>query len=455
VPEDLDKFKDSALVMTDPSTYQEAMSRPDAIYWRKACAEELEQFVKQKLFSTVCTPVGRKVVGCKWVFKTKVDENGQVEKYKARLVAQGFSQIPGVDFDETFAPVTCHQTLRTLLTLANQHRWHVHQMDVKSAFLNGDLENEIYMRILPGVDSEGGKVWLLYKALYGLKQASREWYLKLKGQLEELGFKRSDADHGIFTKNIMGKIFMIAVYVDDFLLFSSNIDDIKAVKEDLKKRFEMKDLEEVSWILQMKIERSDMNLESRTLSISQEQYVEAILEQHGMANCNPARTPMGNGMQLPNLTESKVDITEYQRCIGSLMYLMVCTRPDIAYSVGVLSRHVACPGRIHMQAVKRIFHYLRGTSHYKLEFQAEDTLTGEPEVYVDSDWAGDWTDRKSISGFAIVMDEGTVSWGSKKQMSVSLSTVEAEFIAASTAVKEILWQRALFNSLGMALTNPT
>jgi len=157
--------------MTDPSTYQEAMSRPDAIYWKKACAEELEQFVKQKLFSTVRTPVGRKVVGCKWIFKTKVDENGQVEKYKARLVAQGFLQIPRVDFDETFAPVTRHQTL---LALANRHRWHVHQMDVKSAFLNGDLENEIYMRIPPGVDSEDGTVWLLHKALYGLKQASRE-----------------------------------------------------------------------------------------------------------------------------------------------------------------------------------------------------------------------------------------------------------------------------------------
>ena len=178
MPEDLDKLKDSALIMTDPSTYQEAMSRPDAIYWKKACAEELEQFVKQKLFSTVRTPVGQKVVGCKWIFKTKVDENGQVEKYKARLVAQGFLQIPRVDFDKTFAPVTCHQTLRTLLApllaLANRHHWHVHQMDVKSAFLNGDLENEIYMCIPPSVDSEGGTVWLLHKALYGLKQASRE-----------------------------------------------------------------------------------------------------------------------------------------------------------------------------------------------------------------------------------------------------------------------------------------
>jgi len=148
----------------------------------------------------VCTPVGQKVVGCKWVFKTKVDKNGQVEKYKARLVAQRFSQIPRVDFDETFAPATHHQTLRTLLTLANRHHWYVHQMDVKSAFLNEDLENEIYMRILSGVDSEGGTVWLLHKALYGLKQTSREWYLKLKGQLEELEFKKSNADYGILPR---------------------------------------------------------------------------------------------------------------------------------------------------------------------------------------------------------------------------------------------------------------
>ena len=177
----------------------------------------------------------------------------------------------------------------------------------------------------------------------------------------------------------------------------------------------------------------------RKLTISQEQYIKTILEQHGMADCKPAKTPMAANLQLPMLTEAKIDITEYQRYIGSLMYLMICTRPDIAYSVGVLSCHVACPGRTHMQAVKCVFRYLRGTSHYGLEFQANNSNDASPIVYVDSDWRGDCMDRKSISGFAVLLDGGAISWGSKKQTSVSLSTIEAEFIAALTAVKEILW----------------
>jgi len=319
------------------------------------------------------------------VFKTKLDEDGQIERYKARLVTQGFSQIPGVDFDETFAPVTRHQTLRTLLGLANRYKWHIHQMDVKSVFLNGELENEIYMKIPPGADAKEGQVWLLHKALYGLKQASREWYLKLREQLEGLGFKRSNADHGVFTKTISGKLFVIAIYIDDFLLFSGRIDNIKAIKGELSKCFEMKDLGEAKWILQMKIERTEMNRDVRKLTISQEQYVETILEWHGMADCKPAKTPMVANQQLPMLTEAEVNITDYQRCIGSLMYLMICTHSDIAYSVGVLSQHIACPGKTHMQAVKRIFRYLHGTSHYKLEFQSNDSTISLLKAFVDSD----------------------------------------------------------------------
>ena len=450
--------QDSALlntVLKDPLSYEEAMSRPDAIHWKRACAEEMEEFVRQKVFSIVTSPKGRKVIGCKWVFKMKHDADGQVERYKARLVAQGFSQIPGIDFSETFAPVTRHQTFRTLLALANRYHWHIHQMDVKTAFLNGNLENEIYMKIPPGVESDTGQVWLLHKALYGLKQASREWYLKLKKQLEDLGFKRSNADHGVFTKASGGKIFIIAVYVDDFLLFSELMHEIKKIKSKLKEFFEMKDLGEAKWILQMRIERSESRLGVRTLSLSQEQYVEEVLERHGMADCNPVKTPMEKNIQLPVLKEAEVDITEYQRCIGSLMYLMVCTRPDIAYSVGVLSRHVSCPGNVHMQAIKRVFRYLRGTSQYSLQYKSNDEEESQFEIFVDADWAGDRVDRKSISGFVVMLEGGAISWGSKKQTSVSLSTVEAEFVAASMAVREALWHRVLYKSLDFELTNAT
>ena len=346
------------LTMTDPSSYEEAMSRHDAIKWKRACAEEMEQFVKQKIFDAVPKPTGQKVIGCKWVFKTKLDKDGQVERYKAKLVAQDFLQVPGVDFEKMFAPVIRYQMLQTLLALANKYHWHVHQMSIKSAFLNSDLPNEIYMRVPPGVESEEGTIWLLRKALYGLKQASREWYLKLKKELEDIGFKRSDTDHGIFTKNISGQLFVIAVYVDDCLLFSDDIKAVKLVKEKLSARFEIKDLGEAQWILQMRIERSKDKDGLRTLSISQAQYIESILERHGIMDSNPVKTSMMNNLQLPLLTQPEVDVTEYQRSIGSLMYLMVCTRPDIAYAVGVLSRHVACPGRVHLTTVKCIFRYL-------------------------------------------------------------------------------------------------
>ena len=198
-------------------------------------------------------------------------------------------------------------------------------MNVKSAFLNKDLDNEIFMKIPPNAEGKHGEVWLLYKALYGLKQASREWYLKLKSQLEGLGFKRSNTDYGVFTKNVKRRLLVITIYVDDFLLFSSSIEDIKTVKSDLKMYFDMKDLDEAKWILQMKIERSERGTGSSKLLINQEQYIDMILERYGMSNCNPVRTSMANNTHLLVLSEAKIDVTKYQRCIRSLMYLMVCT----------------------------------------------------------------------------------------------------------------------------------
>jgi len=177
----------------------------------------------------------------------------------------------------------------------------------------------------------------------------------------------------------------------------------------------------------MKIEKTGRSLEVWKLLISQEQYVEIILERHGMARCNPVKTPMEINIQLPVLTKTKVNMTEYQRCIGSLMYLMVCTQPDIAFAVGVLLHHVVSPGNVHMLAVKHVFRYFRGTSKYRLVFCVNDSIDSPPIVYVDSDWAGDRTDRKSISGYTILLDGGAISWGSKKQSSVSLSTVKVEF----------------------------
>ena len=208
------------------------------------------------------------------------------------------------------------------------------------------------MRIPPGENGPTGHVWLLKKALYGLKQASREWYLKVRAELEGMGFTQSEADHGVFIKTKNKALLIIAVYVDDFLLFSKDLDMINKFKAQLGEHFEMKDLGEAEWVLKMQVEQSG---DRGTVSLSQSQYVEEILERHGIANCRPVKTPMESNLQLPVLEEPEVDVKEYQRCIGSLMYLMVCTRPDIAHAVGTVACHISAPGHIHMTAVKRIF----------------------------------------------------------------------------------------------------
>lgn len=242
-------------------------------------------------------------------------------------------------------------------------------MDAKSAFLNGNLNKEIYMKIPQGVEAGKDEVWLLHRSLYGLKQASREWYKWVWERLEEMGFIQSDSDRGVFVKFTEG-LMIVAVYVDDFLIFSPDYKLVRWVKKSLSKRFEMTDLGDARWILQMSIERKCLDTGERMLSISQERYIEEILEHHGMANCNPAKTPMIANQQLPvlNKPHPDVNVNEYQRCIGGLMYLMVCTCPDIAYAIGILLHHIAAPGPEHVTAVKQVFQYLRETSSYRLEY---------------------------------------------------------------------------------------
>jgi len=369
----------------DPVSYNDAIAHPDTKFWKRMMAEELEEFVRKELFTVVGKPYDRHIVGCKWIFKRKLGPNGQVERYKACLVAQGFFQVKGIDYNETYAPVTRHGTIQTLLALAARHQWHIHQMDAKAVFLNGDLSEEIYMKVPPGSDTRNSFVWRLNHALYGLKQASREWYKKVCIELESLGFTRSMSDHGVFIKNDNRTLVIVAVYVDDFLIFSSKLDTIQHTKFELSSHFDMKDLGDAKWILQMEVTQSD---DRKKVTLSQSQYIEDILERHGMANCHPVKTPMESGLSLPVLTEPEVDVTIYQQLIGSLMYAMVCTHPDISYVVGIVAHHVTAPGHIHMKAVKRIYRYLRGTSDYKLIYY----VTGgpnEPVIYSDSDWAGD------------------------------------------------------------------
>jgi len=423
----------------DPLTYVEAMSCSDRAQWRAACAEEMEQFVHQNIFDMVSKPEGCKVVNCKWVFKTKLGPDGQVEHYKARLVAKGFSQVKGIDFNETYSPVVGHSTVRTLLALTCTNSWHIHQMDAKSAFLNGDLKEEIYMKIPPGQDRPEEHVWRLRKALYGLKQVSREWYTKVHKVMVGLGYKVSVADKYVFTRiDANGYLIIVAVYVDDLLFISKSLKFVESSKSEMSGHFEMKDLGLVKWILQMELNH---DISNGITTLSQSQYIEEILERHGMANSQPVKTPMDPNTTLPSLAVPEIDVTEYQQCVGSLMHAMVWTRPDIAHAVGMVSRYATAPGQAHMTAVKRIFCYLQGTSDYKLTYRRDKA--GELVVYSDSNWAGDKIDRKSTSGFVAMLNGGPVVWGLKK----SLSSTEAEFIASTSATQELIWLRGLLSSI--------
>ena len=233
----------------DPLSYDDAMSWPDAAEWRKACRAKLDMFKKQELYEEVPKPCNHKIVGCKWVFLTKTGADGQIECYKAHVVTQGFSQVEGIDYNETFTPITKFNSIQVLLTLAAQLDLEVHQMDVKSAFLNGVLEEVIYMRVPPGHNAPPGVVWKLNKLLYGLKQASREWYKRLSTELKSMGFQRSSVDHCMFYKNRDSNLLVIAVYVDDMMILSNRIDLVNETKHELSSHFEMTDLGEIHWIL--------------------------------------------------------------------------------------------------------------------------------------------------------------------------------------------------------------
>lgn len=435
----------------EPRTYEEAVSGPEAPYWKAAMADELGQFVKTELYDEVERPRGRKVIGSKWVYKRKLGPDGSVVKYKARLVAQGFTQVEGIDYNETFAPTAKFTTIRSLLALAAKLDLEIDQMDVKSAFLNGELEEEIYMECPPGFSKSVREVWRLNKSLYGLKQAGREWYKKVKAEFEALGFTRSNADHGVFYKNDDGKLVIIAIYVDDMLIFSNSTAARNATKSALSERFEMTDLGEAHWILNMELTRDRAN---RTLKLSQRQYIETILDRHGMADCKPVATPMVQNQKLTKLDVPEIDPQPYQQALGSLMYAMVGTRPDIAYTVGALSQHSATPGQEHWVALKRVFRYLRGTTDLSIVYDGK--IHDEPFAFVDADHANDPITRRSVGGYVYLIAGGAVSWSSKKQASVALSSTEAEYMAASTSTQEAVWLRILLGELGLLnLANPT
>lgn len=441
----------------EPGSYREAMAGPHAAEWRGGCIKEIHQLIHNETWLLVEPPPNTNIVGCKWVLKLKAMPDGSV-KYKARLVAQGFTQKPGVDYDETYSPVVRFASLRALFALAAHYDWEVHHMDVKSAYLNGKLEETIYMRQPEGFVEKGKErlVCLLKKGLYGLKQAGRCWNHTIDPALRALGLTPLDKDNCVYLHRSNGEMIIICLYVDDLFLFTASTRLLKQFKQGLKDKFEMEDLGEAKLVLGMQITRDRTN---HALTISQQAYLEKMMEKLGLMTMNPVSTPMNPNAVLVKApsthTASKQDISWYQSVIGSLMYAANGTRPDITFAVNRLSKYSSNPDSTHTSALKHLLRYVRGTLSHSLTYTG--TADQQPPLiaYCDADYANDKDDRLSVSGYAIMLCGGAISWAARRQTVIADSTVNAEYIAIAEATKDIMWWKPLLKQLGYDTSAPT
>jgi hypothetical protein len=444
------------LLTDDPKTRGHALIREDAGKWKEAMDEEFKSLVDNGTWEIVPRPQSRPTIESKWVFKTKRDTNGFIIRYKARLVAKGFTQIQGLDFEETFSPTVSHTAIRTIFAIAAMKGLEIHQMDVKAAYLNGEIDKELFLEQPEGYETpecpRNKYVCKLNKALYGLKQAGRLWNITLHRYLISQSYHQISSEPCVYVQQVKGNFTIIAVYVDDLAIASNDTKALREAKEMLKERFMMTDLGTSQHILGLRVQRKENNI-----FIDQAHYVERILEKFRMLDCHPVATPMDTSLKLTPLADGDKTINNaiYRSAVGSLMYAAVATRPDIAAAVGIVARYVEKPGNAHWAAVKRIMRYLKGTMSYGLAFRHQNNDDARLIAYCDADWAGDISDRKSTSGYVMKLCGAVISWKAVRQECVALSTVEAEYIAAATAAKEIVWLRRLLKELGLPQHGPT
>ncbi|KAJ9566323.1 hypothetical protein OSB04_002289 [Centaurea solstitialis] len=422
--------------LNEPSSYGEAVSGNESEQWQEAMEAEMQSMA----------------VGRKWVFKMKTYMDGNVDTFKARLVTKGFTQTHGIDYDETFSPVGMLKSIRILMAISAYFNYEIWQMDVKTVFLNGKLTEDVYMQQPEGfVDPKNpNKVCKLLKSIYGLKQASRSWNLHFDERIKESSFTKSEFEPCIYAKFSGSIVTFLVLYVDDILLIGNDIPTLQSVKAWLSKCFQMKDLGEAAYILGIKIYR---NRSRRLIGLSQSTYIDKILKRFRMDESKKGFIPMQHGIvlskaQCPESSQDKdrMKSIPYAFAIGSIMYAMLYTRPDVAYSVSVTSRYQQNPGEAHWVAVKNILKYLRRTKEVFLVFggsEDEISVTG----YTDASFQTDRDDFRSQSGYVFTLNGGVISWKSSKQDTIADSTTEAEYIAASDAAKEAVWLRNFITDL--------
>ncbi len=444
----------SILNYRTPNSYSEAMNHPDREKWEEAISQELSAIESNHTWEPVVFPKGRKALSTRFVFKAKHDDQNQIVRWKARLVVRGFLQKFGLDYNETYAPTVHLFSIKYMLAMAAELDLEIMQIDFDTAFLHAPLTEEVYIKPPKGYTLPPGTNALrLRKSLYGLKQAPREWYQALIKALNSLGYHSSPFDDCLLMKIVNGKRMYATVFVDDLLIFMPKdlMDTWEHDKQSLSKLFPIKDIGEVEWILNIRIKRDRKN---RTLTLSQENYINMILTDHPPVSERPVKTPyiaedLTNPIAIENSPRlSPEDHSIYRSIVGQCLYASIISRIDIAHIVALLSRYTHSPTQLHMKAAQRVLQYL---FHHRSE---EVVLRGNPqrslngaanpinlEVWSDSDYAEEKTDRKSLTGWVTTLNSSPVVWKSVKQSTVSLSSTEAELYALGEAVREGIWIR--------------
>lgn len=427
-----------------PKTAQEALEGPEAEQWRQAMEAELNNMQQQGTWEIVKRPMDRNVIGSKWVFVKKRDQEGNVVKFKARLVAQGFSQIHGIDYTETFSPVIHKKTIRVLMAIAIENDWQMKQYDVVGAYLNSPLEVTVFMEQAPcmsksGMDPENF-VYKLLKSVYGLKQAGRNWNSFLKDCLLKTGLNKCKTDPCVYFSESV----IVGVYVDDFLVIGLPME-IENFKIKIQQYMEVKDLGNLHDLLSLKCVKTSEN----TLTVSQERYITDILFEFGMNGCKGVSMPLEVGSVIRErcTNETLFDKTLYRKAIGCLLYLAGGTRPDISNAVCRLSQYCEGATKEDWKNVQHVFRYLCKTNDHALHYRK---TSNKIKVYSDADWGNDRDDGRSFSGYVIILGGGPVIWRSKKQSCVASSSTQAEYMAMYHTVTEVQWLTSFLNEIGQS-----
>jgi len=429
----------------DCHSLKEARASPDWPEWERAIQTELEQLQRMGTWELVDKPAGAMPIANKWVFNKKRNKEGVLTKYKARLVAKGCTQHPGHDYLETHSPVVRLETIRAILAIALTRKLHIQQMDVKGAYLNGTLKERVYMQQPEGFADGTGQVCLLVKTLYGLKQAGREWNIELDTKLRKRGYACLRSDLCTYIWRIGKEFAIITVWVNDLLLFATTIKLMNKMKSDIRAEWEVTDLGEPSKIVGIEIMMS-----KDSIAISQRQYIKSILKKEGLERSNPVAMPLDPNAPLkPNPEGNKGNRSNsFARLLGELQFIANATRPDIAYTVNRLASYTTNLSLQHVGVLKRILRYLSGTRTHGIVYKA---LPQEPNFffgYADASYRN-VDDRRSISGYVFLAGNGAITWSSRKQVSIALSSTEAEYVALAEAAQEACWLKSLYGELSL------